>query len=600
MNKLHLVILIIAVILVMILYGCTPAGDIHAAAKAGDTAEMERILERNPGLIDGQDGDMNTPLHLAVDEGHLEAASLLIEKGADINVANYRKETPLHIAANEGRADLTRLLLDSGSDIDLRNMHDRIPLFLACNWGNDLETVRLLVDAGSDVNDKNSRGEVVFTYTLYFGRKDIIDLLIDSGGVMPEDEISLQRILYVTAYNGMERPFTMAVEKCQEHGIEWWKAVPILACASGGSIPIVEALVAKGHDYINKSVHGVSPLHVAAESGRTGLVEYLLDRGVEIDSPSRVGKTALHYARENGHEELAERLISRGAAQDPPRFPEIRGDYLGQDEPGDTPQMFAPGIVSGHGFSAEHSPAVFSPDLKEVYWTKKFRGPILFMKQVEGVWTPPEKAPFNSEFGDGEPMFSPDGSKLFFLSFRPLEPGGAADKENMWYMERTPDGWSEPQPVSPKINAFDLHWLFSITKEGAIYFSSPKGGGFGSRDIYCSRLAGGEYQEPENLGGVINGAGFDQTPFIAPDESYLLYVTSGDVPYPEAMRFHISYRQPDGTWGEPIDLGDKINSLEHALCPYVTPDGKYMVFIGSGDIYWVTTDFIRALADLSN
>jgi ankyrin repeat protein len=65
----------------------------------------------------------------------------------------------------------------------MREMRDRIPLFLACNWGRDLETVRLLIDAGSNVNDKNSRGEIVLVSTLYYGKKEIIDLLIDRGDI---------------------------------------------------------------------------------------------------------------------------------------------------------------------------------------------------------------------------------------------------------------------------------------------------------------------------------------------------------------------------------------------------------------------------------
>jgi len=306
-----------------------------------------------------------------------------------------------------------------------------------------------------------------------------------------------------------------------------------------------------------------------------------------------MGKTALHFARENEHSDLAALLISKGASQNPPQFPVLKGDYLGQEKPGDTPRMFAPGIVSE--FSSEHSPAVFSPDLKEVYWTKEFGGPILFMKQENGVWTAPKRASFCSEYGDGEPIFSPDGKKLFFLSLRPIETGGPSDKENMWYVERAQDGWSEPKPVSPKINAFDLHWLFSIANNGTIYFSSPSGNSYGHRDIYSSRLINSEYTEPKNLGDVINTPGIDHTPFIAPDESYLIYHSSGKSSSPRDNKFYISYRNEDGSWMIPIDLGQKINSIRPALCPVVTPDGKYMFFISQGDIYWVSAKVIEEL-----
>ena len=61
------------------------------------------------------------------------------------------------------------------------------------------------------------------------------------------------------------------------------------------------------------------------------------------------------------------------------------------------------------------------------------------------------------------------------------------------------------------------------------------------------------------------------------------------------MKFRISYRDEAGSWVTPIDLGQKINSVRYALCPAVTPDGKYMFLIGEGDIYWVDAKFIEEL-----
>jgi ankyrin repeat protein len=569
------------------------AQDIHEAAKIGDIVQLKKILSKNPSLVNSLDRDKMTPLHHAIDAGKLKAASLLISLGADINAVNFKTETPLHIAANKGNADAVKLLLEHNADLTMREMRDRIPLFLACNWGHDLETVRLLIDAGSDVNDKNNRGEIVLVSTLYYGKKEIIDLLIDRGATIPDDKEILRRVLYVTASNGMERPFNIAVEKSKKQDMEWWTGIPMHACARGGSVPIAKPILDKGADFRQKNRYGIEPLHIAAENGRTEFVEFLLSKGAQIDSPSLVGKTALHFALDNGHHELAALLIRKGASQAPPQFPVLKGDYLGQAEPGDTPQIFAPGIVSGHGFDSEHSPAVFSPDLKEVYWTPKFRGPILYMEQKNGVWTTPEAAPFCSEYGDGEPIFSPDGKKLFFLSLRPLKPGGPGDKENMWYVERTKDGWSEPKPVSPKINAFDLHWLFSVANNGTIYFASPSGNSYGSNDIYSSRLVNGEYEEPENLGDVVNTPGIDHTPYIAPDESYLIYVSSRESSSPADLKFYVSYRNSDGSWMTPINMGQKINALQYALCPAVTPDGKYLLFIGGGDIYWMDAKIIE-------
>ncbi len=571
------------------------ADAIHDAAKAGNIEILKTLIGKDPALVSSLDSDRNTPLILAIDAGKLEAAAFLIESGADVNAANYNKESPLHIAAGKGNSEAVKLLLENDAGLNTRDQRDRTPLFLAVAMGRNLETAKRLIDAGATINDTNSRGENLFVTSLYYPEREIVDLLIDRGAVMPDDEGTIRRALYVTAANGLERPFQMAVEKCEKLNIDWSQGISMHACARGGSLAITKSLMEKGHSIVERDRYGIEPLHVAAENGQSELVELFLSNGAGIDSPSIAGKTALHFAQENGHRDLVALLLRKGASQAPPEFPVLKGDYLGQEKPGNTPLMFAPGIVSGHHFSSEHSPAVFSPDLKEVYWTKQFRGPILFMKQENGVWSAPEPAPFCSEYGEGEPIFSPDGQKLYFLSLRPLEPDSPPDKETMWVVERIPSGWSEPKPVSPLINAHNLHWLFSVSSQGTIYFSSIKDGGFGLRDIYCSRLVNGAYEEPKNLGAVINGPGIDHTPFIAPDESYLIYVSAENSADPGRSRFVISYRGEDGSWSEPVVLGDHIKFRGGGLCPAVTPDGKYMFFIGNGDIYWVSAGFIEEL-----
>lgn len=210
------------------------AEDIHEAAKTGDLDHLKKILSENPSLVNSPDKDKMTPLHHAIDAGNLKAASLLISHGADVNAVNFKTETPLHIAAYEGNAGAVRLLLEHNADPTMREMRDRIPLFLACNWGNDLETVRLLIDAGSDVNDKNNRGEIVLVSTLYYGKKEIIDLLIDRGAIIPDDKEILQRVLYVTASTAWKDHSTWPSRKVKNRtwsGGHTFRCMPALEAA---------------------------------------------------------------------------------------------------------------------------------------------------------------------------------------------------------------------------------------------------------------------------------------------------------------------------------------------------------------------------------
>ena len=79
-------------------------------------------------------------------------------------------------------------------------------------------------------------------------------------------------------------------------------------------------------------------------------------------------------------------------------------------------------------------------------------------------------------------------------------------------------------------------------------------------------------------------------PFIAPDESYLVFTRR--VAQPAVTSLYVSFRKPDGTWSEPrpIDLGMRAGAAS------VSPDGRYLFFSGGepgkGDIYWVSASVL--------
>ena len=100
----------------------------------------------------------------------------------------------------------------------------------------------------------------------------------------------------------------------------------------------------------------------------------------------------------------------------------------------------------------------------------------------------------------------------------------------------------------------------------------------------------------------INTGTFLSHPFIAPDESYLLFDAEREDGFGESD-IHISFKQKDGTWGNGINLGDKINTNAWEASASITPDGKYLFFsrnVGSDefenvDIFWVDAQFMENL-----
>ena len=556
---------------------------------------MEALLEGDPTLLELRDGDGLTPLHHSVLGGHTEMSGFLLDRGAAIETVDLQNRTPLHHAAYLGNASTVSLLLTRGADVRAREFRGRTPLFMATNWGDDLEVVQGLIAAGADVNDRTPGGEEILFSTLFYGLPEIIDALLEAGAHLPDDDSSVVRAAFLSASNGLEGVFRMAVREADSRELPWWESVPMHAAARGGSVAIGEALMEKGVAGEEKNIYGITPLHIAAEHGRLAFATFLVRNGVSLEVPSVMGMTALHFAQENEHDSVATGLLEMGASPDPAVFPELRGRWLGQGEPGDSPEPFALGIVSGHGFNSEHSPAAFSPDGIEVYWTRAFRGPISFSKLVDGLWTEPMPAPFMSGHGEGEPIFSPDGQRLYFMSQRPFEAGAEPGKENIWYVEREGEGWSDPRPVGQAINEYNLHWCFSLSESGTLYFHSVREGGFGRQDLYRSRQVNGVHQPPENLGPVLNTAEAERTAFIAPDESYLIFSSSGHGAEGGMAHFLISYGEPGGGWSPPLPLDHITAPVEFPLCPIITSDESFMFFIGSGDIWWTRADFIQEM-----
>jgi len=278
-------------------------------------------------------------------------------------------------------------------------------------------------------------------------------------------------------------------------------------------------------------------------------------------------------------------------------FPVLKGSCFGQKIPEDKPLLFAPGIISLEGVMVHDTP-VFSPDGKEIYWGEFSTNPnhtsIKYSKMVNNIWTTPELVSFSSldGYGDGCPFMMAGGEILYFSSFRALEKGGKSGRERIWYVKKRGDAWGEPQPVGKDVNTMDLHWQTSVSANRNLFFGTDQG-------MMRSQFVNGKHQKPEKITRIMNSEYIGGMPFIAPDESYFIF-SSDKLPHGLGKRdFYIGYRKKDGTWTDPIHLGDTINTPHHDLCPIVTYDGKFLLYLSwqkeRPGVYWFPARFIEEL-----
>ena len=324
----------------------------------------------------------------------------------------------------------------------------------------------------------------------------------------------------------------------------------------------------------------------------------LIAKGVDINAANSRGSTPLSVAVREGHNEIAELLRAKGAKQTEKKRLALNGEYLGQTRPGLTPLLFAPGFVS-----TEHGQlnAVFTNDGKEFYFTQSKRGThftIMVTKQVNNLWMLPETAPFSGKYSDVDHFISPKGKKFFFCSRRPLTKDGEPKKDHdFWMMERTGAGWSEPRHLGTDVNTDREDYYPTVTKDGTLYFSSQREGE-GTNNIFRSQLKDGKYTKAVKLSDAINTKYREFDPFIAPDESYIIFASERPGGY-GASDLYIGFRKKDGTWTKAKNMGEAINCLSTDYTPMLSPDGKYLFFTSSrggvGDIYWISAKIIEQL-----
>jgi len=216
-------------------------------------------------------------------------------------------------------------------------------------------------------------------------------------------------------------------------------------------------------------------------------------------------------------------------------------------------------------------------------------------------WTTPEVvAPgvisLNETF-DAEPLISPDGKKLFFVSND--RPGGYGESD-LWYSENVDGVWQSPINLGPPFNTtFADHCLMFSADGNEAFWTSTRPGGFGGNDIWMSRKVNGVWQPGVNLGANVNSAFSDHHSLPSPDGKSL-YVTSGRPGGFGGEDIYLTTRDDTGAWGPLVNLGSLVNSDKDDRCPSLTPDLRIFMFdseraggYGGKDLWWVYYDKVR-------
>jgi N-acetylneuraminic acid mutarotase len=265
--------------------------------------------------------------------------------------------------------------------------------------------------------------------------------------------------------------------------------------------------------------------------------------------------------------------------------------YFGQTPPGDTPVMFAPGMISLPGRSEGR--IAFSPDGNECYFTTMnsdwTNWRIYYTEEANGVWTEPVLASFSTSQEAGQPFFSQDGNKLYFT--QTPNPSG-----RFYVINRTQEGWSDPAALASPIYSGSGEWSYSESADGNAYFASARSGGYGEMDLYQTYRDANQILMVKNLGSILNSQYNERSTVIAPDESYLIFSSARAGLYEQNL--YVSFADGNGGWDSPIDMNEYCPGINTSSAdehePSLSPDEKYIFFDregGESGLYWVANPF---------
>lgn len=273
----------------------------------------------------------------------------------------------------------------------------------------------------------------------------------------------------------------------------------------------------------------------------------------------------------------------------------LQGPWFGQKTPGMTPELFAPDLVSVNG--RYEFGMSFSADLKAMYFTALEDIPgqdtnpeIYYSIEKNGYWQTPQKANFTKGEMPLEvlPYASINDNKVYFTARKP-----ESKKSGVWYVSHEKDGFSEAKRLELALNTGELSDM-NQSANGDLIFSKMK-----ERKMYYAKNSNGKYAEANAMDIEFGFHGF-----ISPTQDYLLVnARNRDDKNRKDSDLFVYFKEQDGSWSKPFNLGSEINSEYSETVPRITPDGKFLFFgrynepTGASNIYWVSTDVIAKLKE---
>ncbi|HNV69633.1 MAG TPA: ankyrin repeat domain-containing protein, partial [Candidatus Ozemobacteraceae bacterium] len=276
------------------------------AVKEGRVELVQKLLERGARL-DQTDREGNLPLHMAAGIYTFEKAKTIIDlllPKCNINAVNKEGESALLEALDNGKKDIALYLVEKGADINLADTEGEAPIFCVMDDfepAEALELLKVLAPKGLKFEAINKYGKTVLHELARSAtHQEALEKLkaLDEVG-------AVSKLVNAADSDGLTALMFAAQERSDD----------------GSPVPMVTLLLEKGADLKAISKRGNAVLHLAIDP-RTPevslqLLDLLLARGIDVNQPGEKKMTALHMlaeaAERPGATVIAKRLLEKGA-----------------------------------------------------------------------------------------------------------------------------------------------------------------------------------------------------------------------------------------------------------------------------------------------
>ncbi|RCI16787.1 hypothetical protein L249_2027 [Ophiocordyceps polyrhachis-furcata BCC 54312] len=147
-----------------------------------------------------------------VQRGQEAIVTLLVDRGADINIPDRDHQTPLLRATRMGYEDIVKLLVDQGAYIDTLDRDGRTPLSWAAQGGHDA-IVRLLTDRGGNINTLDKDLQTPLIWATKTGDEACVRILIDRSAELDAISKHGESALTIAAKEGHDAIFKLLLDR---------------------------------------------------------------------------------------------------------------------------------------------------------------------------------------------------------------------------------------------------------------------------------------------------------------------------------------------------------------------------------------------------